>query len=83
MLTIEYAKNPVWANSDGTAIFLDVKFFEFSEELPFAATNYDVMPYGVDLYNQASAGKFGTVAPYIPDSTITSEQPVVTGAQTL
>jgi len=65
MFTLEYAKDPIWNNAEGTAIVLTVKWEEFNEEMPFGATPYDPMPYGVDLFNRAKAGEFGTVAPYV------------------
>jgi len=65
MFTLEYAKNPVYNNEEGTAIFLIVKWEEFNEEMPFSAWYYDVEPWGVDLYNRAKAGEFGEVAPYV------------------
>lgn len=65
MLTIESAVSPVYAAEDGTCITLQVKFAEFEEVLPFGATPYDVMPYGVELYNRAVAGEFGPIAPYV------------------
>ena len=78
MLTIQYAKNPSWNNEEHTAINLTVKFEEISEELPFLATSYDPMPYGVELFNNAVAGEYGEVAPYIP---IPTDQPTTTGMQ--
>jgi hypothetical protein len=65
MLTLQYAKNPVYQNAQGDRIGLIVKFYEIAEELPFAATANDVMPYGVDIYNRAQAGEFGAVAAYV------------------
>ena len=66
MLTIEYAKNCVWTNEEHTAINMIVKFVEIPEELPFLATPYDPMPYGVELFNNAVAGDYGPIAPYVP-----------------
>jgi hypothetical protein len=66
MVTLEYANTPIWANADGNAITLIVKWKEFNEEMPFGATPYDPEPWGVDLFNRAKAGDFGEVAPYIP-----------------
>ena len=77
MLTIEYAKDPAYADADGTCVSLTVKFAEFAEELPFGATPRDPMPYGVELYNRAVAGEFGEIAP--PDM----PQPTTEGAQVL
>jgi hypothetical protein len=65
MLTIEYAKDPVWANDIDTAINLIVKFVEFTEEMPFTASPNDPMPYGIELFNNAVAGDYGTIAPYV------------------
>ena len=65
MLTLEYAKNPIWNNEEKTAIFLTVKWEEFNEEMPFGATSYDPEPWGVDLFNRAKDGEFGDVAPYV------------------
>ena len=82
MLTVEYAKDPVYASEDGQTIDLIVKFYEFNEELPFGATPYDPMPYGVDLYNRAVAGEFGPIAPYVPDVPV-ENQPLTSGTQTI
>lgn len=66
MLTIQYAKDPKYNSFDNGSIFLIVKFVEFAEELPFNATPYDPEPWGVELYNNAQAGQYGPVAPYVP-----------------
>lgn len=66
MLTIEYAKNPIWANAENTEIILTVKFFEIPEELPFTAMPNDPELWGVELFNNAVAGDYGTIAPYVP-----------------
>lgn len=65
-MNIEYAKNPSWDDEANTAINLTVKFFEIDDELPFLATPYDPMPYGVELFNNAIAGMYGEIAPYTP-----------------
>ena len=83
MFTLEYAKNPVYGNDEGTNIQLVVKFSEFNEEMPFAATSYDPMPHGVDLYNRAKAGEFGEIAPWIDPIIATQPQPQTTGSQDL
>ena len=83
MLTIEYAKNPVYSCPNGQTINLIVKFNEFTEEMGFGATSFDPMPYGVELYNRAKAGEFGPVAPYVPPNTPAPDQPVTSGTQTL
>ena len=81
MLTIESATNPVYANAEGICIALDVKFAEFNEVMPFGATPFDPMPYGVELYNRALAGEFGAIAPYV--APVERVQPTTQGAQTL
>jgi len=65
MFTLEYAKNPIWNNEEGTSILLIVKWEEFVEEMPFGADAGDVEAHGRDLYNRAKAGEFGEVAPYV------------------
>jgi hypothetical protein len=82
MLTLKYAKDPIWNSDDGQQIFLIVKWEEFNEEHPFNATSFDSMPYGVDLYNRAKAGEFGAIAAYVPPPE-PEPQPVTTGSQTL
>ena len=85
MLTLEYAKNPVFLTESTNAVLLTVKWAEFNEEHPFGATNYDPMPYGVDLHQRALAGEFGPIAPYvaIPIVAAGENQPTTTGSQTL
>jgi len=85
MLTLEYAKNPIWNSDDGQQIHITVKWAEFNEEHPFNATSFDVMPHGVDLYNRAKEGEFGAIAPWVdPGPAIATEaQPTTTGSQTL
>lgn len=81
MLTIQSATNPVYANADGTMIFLQVKFAEFDEIMPFGAAPHDPMPYGVELFARALNGEFGPIAPYVaPPEPV---QPVTQGTQTL
>jgi len=81
MITIQYAKDPVYSSEDGQTIDLTVKFVEFSEEMHFGANPFDPMPYGVELYNRAVAGEFGPITPYVPP--VNSEQPQTSGTQTL
>jgi len=68
MLTVQYAKDPIYNSEDHQTIGLTVKFYEFAEEMGFGATPFDPMPYGIDLYNRAVAGEFGPIAPYVPPS---------------
>lgn len=82
MLTLEYANTAVYGNAEGTNIQLIVKWAEFNEEMPFAATSYDSMPHGVALYNRAKTGEFGAIAPYVAQ-TVAENQPNTTGSQDL
>lgn len=81
MLTIQYAKNPIYSSEDNQTISLSVKFYEFAEEMSFGATPFDPMPYGVELYNRAVAGEFGPIAPFVQP--VGLEQPQTSGMQTL
>lgn len=65
MFTLQYAKNPVYNNEEGTAILLTVKWEEFVEEIPFGACSYDPEFHGRDLFERAKIGEFGPVAPYV------------------
>jgi hypothetical protein len=65
MFTLEYAKNPIYNNEEGTIILLTVKWEEFVEEMPFGACSYDSEEHGRDLFNRAKAGEFGEVASYV------------------
>jgi hypothetical protein len=66
MFTLQYAKDPIWNNAEGTSILLTVKWEEFNEEMPFSACSFDSELHGVDLYNRAKAGEFGEVAAFVP-----------------
>jgi hypothetical protein len=65
MFTLQYAKDPIYNNEEGTNILLTVKWEEFVEEMPFGACSYDPESHGRDLFNRAKAGEFGEVAPYV------------------
>ena len=60
---IEY-RNPVYANEDGSCIDVEINHPDYGW-IPFNATNYDSMQYGVDLHNRiVAAGGIGAyVAP--------------------
>jgi hypothetical protein len=80
MFTIESASNPKYMSEDGTSIHLDVKFAEFNQVLPFNAIPTDSAQHGVELFNRAKAGEFGTVAPYVAPPS--QAQPKSTGLKT-
>lgn len=84
MLTIEYAKNPIYSNQSNDYIDLIVKFAEFANELTFTATHLDDTEHGRELYARAKNGEFGTIAEALPSAPeATQPQPVVHGSQTL
>lgn len=59
---LQYAKNPVWANSEQTTINLLIKWDNFKEELPFTADPNDCEQHGRDIFALALAGNFGEIA---------------------
>jgi len=89
MLTIEYIRNPVFSNNEGTAIECLIKFEEFSEEHPFNATSYDTMEHGRQAYQRIMAGEFGQIGEFIVVehipvySNTANNQPSTTGSQEL
>jgi hypothetical protein len=82
VFTIQYARDPVYSDETGNTISLIVKFFELDTELPFGATPFDDMSYGVELFYRAKAGEYGPVGPYVPPPP-PPETPTTEGAQTL
>lgn len=63
-IIIESVVNPRYARSDGSVIDCVVKFGHLPAPVSFGATPFDPEPYGVQIYNDCIAGKYGTVAPY-------------------
>jgi hypothetical protein len=84
-LTPTDVKDPVYSSPNEGSIFMQVKFAEFPDYLPFNATPDDPMDYGRELYYNAQAGMYGPVGPYVPPPPLEPQpnQPAVTGAQTL
>lgn len=82
MLTLQYAKDPIYNDNTGNCIFLIVKWEEFPEEMPFSATTYDPEDYGRELFDRAKLGEFGAVAPYVVP-TPTAEQNKTTAVNLL
>lgn len=64
-MKIEYFKDPIWANTEHTAINMVVKFEEFDTELPFNASPTDCEEHGVELFNRAVALEVGEIQPYV------------------
>lgn len=61
-MNIISARNPSY-NADGTITLLVT--FDSLGEVPFNASPTDIEPHGVAIYNEAVAGTFGPVAPYV------------------
>lgn len=65
--TIISVSNPVYSTADSQSITCTVTTVEHGT-IPFTATSFDVMPYGVALYNALIAGTYGTIGAYVPPS---------------
>jgi hypothetical protein len=61
--------SPIWGNAEKTCINLKVTIEGFGGEHEFSATSFDSEMHGVELFNDAAAGIFGTVQDYVPPST--------------
>lgn len=60
---IKAAEKPIWANSEHSAINLQVHHAHFGV-IPFTASPSDCEKHGRDLYAAALAGEFGEIAEY-------------------
>jgi len=59
--------NPVWANEEHTIIDCMVVFTNLGPEpVPFTASQNQVCTYETEIFNDCAAGKYGTVAAYVP-----------------
>lgn len=65
-IVFDAVHSPIWADSEHSAVTLQVKVAAAEQGFPFTASPDDSAPYGVDLYCRAIAGEFGPVAAYIP-----------------
>lgn len=65
--TIISVSNPVYVTADGKQITCNVTTEEHGT-IPFTATSFDVMPYGVAFYNALITGTYGTIAAYVSPS---------------
>jgi hypothetical protein len=65
-MQLEYAKDPVWANAEHTAIDLTIKWDGIDEELPFTASQIDPEPHGKAIFEAAAKGDFGKIGDYVP-----------------
>jgi hypothetical protein len=75
-MKLEYAKNPVWANTEHTMLDLTIKWGGINEEYPFTASLTDCEAHGRAIFEQASQGAFGPVAEYVAPAQ--PEQPAPT-----
>lgn len=66
MYTLEYANSPVWGDAGHTFIILVTKWAHLANEVYFCASPLDVEAHGVDVYNNALNGDYGTIAEYTP-----------------
>ena len=66
--TPDTVQQAAFANAEKTAIYCTVKFVELPDAHMFTATADDPESYGVQLFNDLTAGKYGAVAPYAPPS---------------
>jgi hypothetical protein len=64
-MQLEYAKYPVWANSEHTMIDLAIKWGGINEEFPFTASPTDCEAHGREIFAAAAAGQFGEVAEFV------------------
>jgi len=73
--TLLGAKNPVWANEEKTSIELQCKFSHYESlgltendgYYQFTASLDDIEPHGVEIFNKAKAGDYGTIADYVEE----------------
>lgn len=79
-MQLEYAKNPAWSNADHTAIDLKIKWVGINEEFPFTAMPTDVELHGRQIFENAVAGAYGDVAPYVPQQVFVDEPTPATGS---
>ena len=73
--TLLGAKNPRWGDKDKTIIVLECKFSHYESlgltendgYYDFTANPLDTEPHGVEIFNKAKAGDYGTVADYVEE----------------
>ena len=59
--------NPRWVNAEQTMIDCEITTSQFGDEvLPFTADQNDVEEHGRAIFSDLVAGKYGTVAEYVP-----------------
>lgn len=63
---IEYVKDLKWVDTEKTRIDCTVKFENLPEEIPFTVDPTDIYKHSWDLWENANAGEYGTIADYVP-----------------
>lgn len=66
-IQLNEARNPQWSNAGNTAILLECQFEHLPGEfVQFCAMPSDVEAHGREIFQRASDGEFGAIAPYVP-----------------
>jgi hypothetical protein len=65
MYTVQYVKNPVYANQEKTVINCLVKFTEFDNDHSYTAASYDTVEHGKQIFNDLISGKYGPIGDYV------------------
>ena len=65
MYTVQYVKNPVYANQEKTVINCLVKFTEFDNDHSYTAASYDTVEHGKQIFNDLISGKYGVIGDYV------------------
>ena len=63
-MQIKNVKTPQWANAEHTLIDVTLETDTYGE-IPFSASPDDVEAHGREIFSDAIAGKFGTIAEYV------------------
>jgi hypothetical protein len=62
-MNIVSVTSPVYASADNSQINCEVTFDD-GNTYPYTSNAADKMPYGIQLWADLNAGKYGTIAPY-------------------
>ena len=63
-MQIKNVKTPQWSNAEHTLLDVTLET-DTHGEIPFSASPNDVEAYGREIFEDAVAGKFGTIAEYV------------------
>lgn len=76
--------NPRWSNTERTTIDCEITTSQFGDEvLQFTASQNDVEPHGRAIFADIVSGTYGPIAEYIAPVQPDTNQPTISGAQTL